>query len=245
MDLTLLLTCKDREYNLKYCLKSIQAVSNKPKVILVDFGSLKPLTVYKDMYDWLTIIRVNKNTKLFHKSRALNIALRYVKTKYVCASDVDQIFNPNFFDILYSTLSTQKKAFIMCKTYFIHRIKDAVLNESSYSDLLTIAKKQTRELYGDGCCNGVETEWLRKVQGWDEQYLGYGAEDSDLALRAALSGFKIIWIDNRTNMIHLPHRKQGSYYSVSFINRNKKIFLNKRKTRPSVIANIGFKWGQL
>jgi cellulose synthase/poly-beta-1,6-N-acetylglucosamine synthase-like glycosyltransferase len=245
LDMTVLLACKDREYNLQYCLKSISLSSELPKVILVDFGSKNSLERYMEQYpEWLTVVRASKSTGFFHKARALNIGLRRVKTQFVCATDVDQVFNPNFFEKIFCNLMKCPKIFIMCKTFHIRNFTLS-LKEYSYGKLLDIAKKQTKRVYGEGCCNSVETEWLKSVRGWDENYIGWGAEDSDLMLRARFSKFKVIWMQNLTNMIHLPHSKNAIYYSNIYTRRNRQ-YLSMRRRKPSdIIVNKNKNWGSL
>ena len=116
--LTVLLTCKDRERNLAYCLGSIHGCNPRPRVILTDFGSKESLEHYAEKYKWLTVIRVIRDTEFFHKTRAYNIALKQVTSPYICATDTDQIFEPNFFGEVHKVLKNNTKAFVMCRTYF-------------------------------------------------------------------------------------------------------------------------------
>ena len=99
--------------------------------------------------------------------------------------------------------------------------------------------------HGEGCCHGVRTEWLKETGGHDERYIGWGYEDKDLALRAKSAGFKMVWIDNQTSMIHLPHPRNKNYFSNKHISANKNLFESKRLKVPSIKVNIGKKWGSL
>ena len=102
-----------------------------------------------------------------------------------------------------------------CNTFFLKQIPKDVTVENirkNYNRLLILAKQGGIKPRGDGCCNGILTAKAKKIRGYDESYIGYGAEDSDFALRALLFGANKKWIHKKTNMIHLPHLKVGKYY---------------------------------
>ena len=210
MDLTALIACKDREANLLHCLASINKCTPIPKVLLVDYGSKQSLQRLEDQYEWLNVIRVTRNTKFFHKARALNIGLRQITTPFFCATDADQLFQPNFFSVVSKMLQQQKRCIVLCRTYSLRVLPNI---DDEYFDLLNTAKTSGKKLHGEGCCMGLPTQWLRNVGGWDESYVGYGGEDSDIILRARLSRFRPIFINRFTTMIHLPHPKNTTYYS--------------------------------
>jgi len=249
MNMTVLLACKDRAVNLKYCLASIHTANVRPKeTILVDFGSDVSLEPYQAKYPWLTIIRTTKNTKVFHKARAFNIGLKHISNKFVCSTDVDQIFQPNFFNVVYKTLTNKPKQFVMCRTYFWKGALPAWLTPETVNkhyhklreSLPTNAKRS-----GEGCCMAVATQWAKNVHGWDEEYIGYGAEDSDFMFRAMFSGFKRVWLQHSTSMIHLPHQKNTKYYSWdTYIKCNRQRF-NNLKRKKYTIVNLSGNWGQL
>jgi GT2 family glycosyltransferase len=245
MDITIVIAQKNRGKNIKLCLDSIRGTSPRPPVIVVDFGS-NPKVEYPNE-DWLQVINVTRNTELFHKARALNIGILASKTKYICVTDADQIFQKNFFGAVYDLLSTRKSSFIVCNTHFIKTYpKGFVLSDvvAQYDQLLQIAKNSGLRIHGDGCCQAVSRKWLLSVNGYDETYIGYGGEDSDLRLRAKIMGMSIITAFNRTSMIHLPHEKSGVYYSAATFAKNKAYYFEKTRTKQT-IANAATKWGQL
>jgi GT2 family glycosyltransferase len=237
--LTVVIACKDRERNLTYCLDSISRSTVIPKVIVVDFGSKQSL-LSKFSYDWLKIIRVN-NVSLFHKARALNIGLKAAKTKFVCFTDTDQIFQSNFFETIIAVLSKNEKLCILCKSNFLKELPSN-FSLDNYSQLLRLTKKN--RIHGEGCCIGLKTGWLKKVNGWDESYVGYGGEDSDMIFRAKISGYKPTWINKFTSTIHLPHLRDKVYHSTKHLKNNRKRY-GKRTLKKDIIVNVGKKWGML
>jgi len=248
-DISIIMAHKNRLTNLKYCLASIDSCVYTPSVVLVDFGSnfdvRNVLDWYEKCYKWLKVVKVDRNTKLFHKSRALNIGIRAAETKYVCMTDVDQIFQPNFYSIFAKEISNEN--FIRCKTQFLShlpKISPKNLNLGIYRELLVESKKDPqRKSFGEGCCHGVSRDWLLSVNGYDEKYIGWGYEDNDLVYRAKESGYDMFWVDSLTSMIHLPHPRDVTYFSNKLISANKAYFIGRHKR--SIIANSGKQWGKI
>ena len=243
--LTTLITCKDRDVNIQYCIHSIAQCTEIPKVLIIDFGSKNPVSF--PQFKFVNVIRVNRNTKMFHKARALNIGIKRIKTKYLCITDADQIFSPNFFSVVHKILTKNAKAFIMCHTAFLRSIPKHVTPANiteHYKRLLHLAKQSGLKIHGDGCCNGVQTAWAKAVRGYDESYYGYGGEDSDFALRAKLAGFVKVNIVKQATMVHLPHPKKGMYYNKNVFKKNKERYYAKVQTKE-IKANVNIAWGKL
>lgn len=248
MDLTAIIACKDRDENIELCLSSIRDCVPRPQLILVDFDSKKPLTRYKTIFPWATIIRTEHNAKVFHKTRALNIGIKAAATKYVCLTDADQIFQSNFFGAVHQALQ-EPQVFVMCSTLFLDRMPSKDLCARNYSDfvynnLLTLAKRSHKHPHGEGCCHGVLRDWLLSVGGHDESYIGWGFEDKDLHLRAMHAGLKEIRINNVTTMVHLPHGRDIGYFNKKFRLANEARFEAKKRVMEA-IANVNKDWGVL
>lgn len=253
LNLTALIAYKDREFNLSCCLASINRCDPRPQVVVVDFGSVTPIEKYLEQYAaWLRVIRVNNETALFHKARALNIGLKKIKTGFFCATDCDQLFQPNFFGVVYKSVIAGKTC-VLCRTHFLRNLpknRSSTYIAKNYFGLLKRAKKSGRKVRGDGCCTGLPTQWAMHVRGWDERYIGYGAEDSDLIIRATRSGFTSCSINNHTSMIHLPHVKQSIYYSNKYLLENRKRYgvqkkLLQRSKGGNIVVNMKNNWGKL
>jgi len=245
--LTALLAYKDRGVNLAFCLGSINGCKPRPSVILIDFGSKVGVEKYEKKYNWLKVIRVNRDTKFFHKGRAYNIGIKHTRTKYICATDVDQIFNPDFFKEVMKALVWNKKPFVMCRTHFWRKPLPKYLTPENvavnYFKLKNAISKSDK-IGGEGCCMGFSTAWIRNINGWDEGYIGQGPEDSDIMLRAILSGHRRIWITGKTNMIHLPHGRDNEYLK-KHMKQNKARYFHRKRVTKEVVVNKGKSWGQI
>jgi len=248
MNLTAVVTCKDRD-NINYCIASMRACYPRPYCIVVDFGSKIPID-FSEQRSWLKVIHVTRDTDLFHKARAINIGIRNVQTKFLCIVDADQIFQPNFFGVVKNALQEDASSFVMCKTYSLTKLplfQPFDYKGVLFSSLLAEAKTSGVPLHGDGCCNGLSTKFAVKIQGYDETYVGYRAQDSDFALRAISGGLHKVWIDSFTSMVHLPHLRVGEYYSDKYKVTNKAKYKKKTKwdSKKVVIANKNTAWGML
>lgn len=264
-DLTIVIAYKNRQDNVKYCIDSILTCDGNLKLIVVDFGSDIPLASILPAHANLQIIRVQRSTEIFHKARALNIGIRKVNTPFTCISDADQIFAPDFFCCVAKLLGSQAKMFVQSKTYFLQNglhVSDPSIGTSivlqqqgsireNYQCLLNTAKNQKIKPRGYGCCHGVATDWLLRVHGYDESYIGWGAEDRDLEVRAGYDGLKTAWISDQTTMVHLPHAKSDAYYASNFVDKNMARYkhlvslTSKEDKMNRIVANKGSSWGEV
>jgi len=248
-DITVVIACKNRDENLSLCLSSIIQAEPRPNgVYVVDFGSSVSLKAkYKRYFPYVVVIPVHNRTGTFHKARAVNIGLTKVKTKYVCFTDTDQVFGPNTFGVISSMCSLYPNPFMYSSTYFIKSaIPEGVTPENvsvKYPELLELAKLESTP-YGDGCLHVVKTKYAKAIGGYEEQFLGWGPEDSDFRRMAKANKLKFVDITKRVTMIHLPHAKSGQYYSKELYEKNLLLYKNRRKAHAAR-ANSGIAWGSV
>ena len=104
-NLTAVIAVKDRPLNINYCVNSILGCTPSPKIVIVDFGSVKPVINIVPRSDRLEVIAVSRDVRIFHKARALNIGIRKAETEFVCITDADQVFDKKFFGQSYISLN--------------------------------------------------------------------------------------------------------------------------------------------
>lgn len=237
-NISVVISVKNRPRNLDWCIESIRCNTQIPKIIIVDFGSDVPVCI-KDV----EVIRVDRNTQVFHKARAVNIGLKAVKTPYVCVTDSDQIFQSNFFELANDAVNTIQNVFITCGTFrlFEKDIKGmtAACLKKDYMLLRSRARKNGC-MYGDGCFHAAATSWFLSTGGYDEQIIGWGFEDSDMNWRAKTLGKRFRRLYHHTSTLHLPHPRKGAYYDAAWDNR--KYYLSKVSMKITS-ANQGKPWG--
>jgi hypothetical protein len=239
MDLTAVIPCKDRDVNIALCLGSIDACRPRPRAVLVDYGSVNDLRPYSGRYPWLRVVRV-EGGGMFNKARAMNVGLSKVETRFVLATDVDQVFAPEFFGTVGGVLERRPWSLVLCWTHYVNEVPKWLTPGSvgkRYWDLLNEAKK-VGKFYGEGCCNGLPTNLARMVRGWDEDYVGFGAEDSDFMLRVVRCGLTRRYVHGKTSMIHLPHPKVGAYYSKERCFYPNRARYKEREAGDAVVVNL-------
>lgn len=236
MNLTALIAVRDREHNLMFCLASINACKPRPHVVLVDYGSKVSLKSLEDVYPWLHVVRVESGKSPFNKSAALNIGLRHVVTRWVCATDADQVFQINFFGAVEEALKKKPKCMVICRTWGLQSLPDGFRPSDIPAKLPGLFNLAHRgRLYGEGCCNAMDSEWARDIGGWDENFNGWGGEDSDFMRRGKQCG--LVWhrIEEATEQIHLPHVRSGAYYAKTTVAENR-AYYHRRRSAGRVLA---------
>jgi len=227
-EITLILVIKNRlkEPTTK-CVNSILSQSCLCNVIIIDYGSTEEnLKWERELFSKFKFIEVKRNTEIFNKSRALNIAIKATNTPFVLSSDIDSIFSPDFIKEAIFNLRSNKKAIVLCR-------KIDLAEDGSEIRLHGIA-------YGP--CIGIFTEWLKSVHGFDEKYTLWGGEDDDMYIRANHAGFNPIWLSKKVWIRHQWHSENASDKSTMLKNR-KYLRLNNHPN-ISIIRNSN-SWGEI
>jgi len=173
--ITMIFAIKNRdEIRALNCMRSLK--DQDCKIIVVDYGS-NDISWYDRVFTQGFVV-VKNNTEDFCKSRAYNIGLRLVTTKYVVFSDIDNIFKPNFIDRVKQEIIKNQVVLCQCE--------DLDQNGNVY---------RIHPKTGVGACFGIDTTFMREINGYDEAFTYWGKEDDDVVKRAMLSGYEICWLE--------------------------------------------------
>ncbi len=216
-EITLILVIKNRaKESTKKCIDSLSSQTYSCDIIVVDYGSSEEnLTWERKIFSKLKFIEVKKNTEIFNKCRALNIAIRASKTPFILQSDVDSIFSSNFVEEVVNVLRVNEKAIVLCQKIDLAKDGSEIgLHPISY-----------------GSCVGISASWLKSVHGYDEKYILWGGEDDDMFYRACSAGFTPIWITKKTWIKHQWHSEEVSDKSARLENCKYLASPNKRIVR--------------
>jgi glycosyltransferase involved in cell wall biosynthesis len=174
--ITVIFTIKNRARHLaENCINSL--INQDCRIIVVDYGS-DDLSWYSEVFK-TGYIAVKRDTEVFRKGRAYNIGLRLVTTPYVVFSDIDNIFKPNFIERV-------KKEIVKGKTVVLCKCEDLDKDGKVY---------RLHPKTGYGACFGVDTQWIKNVNGYDEFYTYWGREDDDMVRRAKRHEYNIVWLE--------------------------------------------------
>lgn len=246
--LTLVLTYRNRDLNVvQKCLDSLQhQTNNNFKVILVDYGSAENyadgLSKIISNYSFIKLIYCPVKQQLFNKSKAINIALKNTNTEYFFVADVDMIFKDNFVQKILQI--KQKDKIYYFQVGFLTKTESNLNKKFIEYNIkhLTTPEATGMTLY--------PTKLLKEINGYDEFYHGWGAEDTDVHFRLRNAGYKVLFYDKELLLIHQWHSKsyrsnkskEPFHSSLEKINHQ---YLNIANTKKRILANSNFNWGVL
>ena len=213
----------NRLYHIKKTLiKNIKNNISYSKVefVLLDYNSKDGLEdwVYQNCKEYLDsgILKYHKTTDplYFHMSDAKNLVHNLAKGDILCNLDADNFTNKNFAFYLNFNFRANKNI-IMLNTLSI--------NHFGVSDF--------------GGRIGISKENFIKLNGYDQDFIGWGYEDVDFKHRAFEIGLKpikiqsyflkSIWHSDKMRDENMPVSKMES------IAKNKKLFIQKRSARKA------------
>jgi glycosyltransferase involved in cell wall biosynthesis len=246
--ITLVLTYRNRDLRIvKNCLDSLaeQSVKNF-KVILVDYGSEAsfaiPLVKLVKIFPFIQLTSCPVQGQLWNKCRAINIALRQTITPYFLVGDIDLIFHPHFMEMA-GQLALKDKV-----TYFQYGFmsKEESLLSKNFVDFKV-------DFLGNDEVTGMTlfaTHKLKEVNGYDEFYHGWGAEDTDIHLRLVNSGEKLNFYDTDVLVKHQWHPKE--YRSKesknpfhSKLERINHSYMQSTDITKRTKVNLNSEWGKI
>ncbi|SFD02642.1 glycosyltransferase family 2 protein [Algibacter pectinivorans] len=245
--ITIVLTYRDRDLTIvKKCLDALGRQSSSGfNVVLVDYGSqidfAEALSVLVKKYSFIKIIQCPVNGQLWNKSRAINIALKLCNTPYFLVGDIDLVFHPDFIKIA-SKLASENV------TYFKYSFlsKEESLKDKNFEDY-EIDFEGGKEITGTTL---FPTETLKKVNGYDEFYHGWGAEDTDIHQRLKTFGLHVSFYDSNILVKHQWHPKayrsktsSSPFHSV--LERVNHHYMNLTINNKVIKANKNQNWGML
>lgn len=186
--ITIIYANRNRELKrIKASLDCLSIQKNKNfKVIFVDYGSDRPLEeslkLLMQSYGFVTYFALKTEGLLWNKSRALNYGIKKTTSSYIFIADVDLIFNIQATELL-QKLAEPKSFFLFNLGYL-----DQLESKKLYLNYIFEDLRPSR--FGD--VNGMilaSKEAFLEVNGLDEFFHFYGAEDEDLFARLENAGF--------------------------------------------------------
>lgn len=247
--ITILYPYRDRE--LSRVKRSLDSLSNQSrqdfKVLLVDYGSEfkmaesveRLLTAY-DFANYFYSYHINRP---WSRAKAVNIGLCLVTTSYVFVADVDMIFRDDFVEKL-CQLKNPNQA-----VYF----KVGFLAENESKLIKSFGNHKIAFLSGQGA-QGLSLfplDALKAINGFDEFFHFWGAEDEDVHSRLLLNGLEVLFYDSDILLLHQWHQsyrkseenKLTKDLQLSNITRiNMQHQLHNKTTKKIIVNQTG--WGQ-
>jgi glycosyltransferase involved in cell wall biosynthesis len=201
--LSILIPYRDRKTtHVKNSLESLSRQRNKSfEVFFIDYGSSGSYaSAAKDLckqYSFVTYVYYPVVHQPWNKSRALNSCIRNLKTEYCFVSDIDMIFHQDFVATAQELQKIDKCVYF--QVGFLNRNED--VDNKIFEDF-TRYRKSTFEATG---LSMFPVKALRELNGFDEFYHFWGAEDTDIHIRFKNVGYKVEFYKERILMLHQWH----------------------------------------
>lgn len=244
--LSIVLTNRNRDLkSVKGCLRSLDEQTSPNFIIFfVDYGSCDSykyeLKKVLEKYSIVRYIDCPTEGQLWNKSRAINIALRAAETPYFLVGDVDIVFSPYFVQEAMKLANPNEVHYFQCG--FISREETLTKNNFNEYEVAFIGNKAVTGI------SLFPTPSLKSINGYDEFYHGWGAEDTDVHNRISHLGLKVLFYNRRLLIKHQWHSK---FYRGKFSNQpyhsqleqiNHSYMLLSDKTKR-ILVNQDLNWG--
>ena len=172
----------------------------------------------------------------YNRSYNINVGVRWAASgKYIQIADADVVY-PNYY--LETVLCLAKKTDVL--SFQTYRVRNNVYS-SDFSYLMT--KEGT--LHRAGCGVFLSKKVFVDLNGFDEDYSGYGSEDKDFIRRAEFAGYSTKFPSTEMTQAHLSHERTKNlkeYERKNAARFRKKMQEYASKTRdPRCVNALG--WG--
>lgn len=201
--ITILYPYRNREVQrIKRSLDSLVQQSEKNFVVkFIDYGSdaeiAKEIRALVSEYDFASYEYLNTKNQLWNKSKALNFAIKRIITDYCFVADVDMIFHSEFTQILEKQLDSH------WITYFqVGFLSEQETRKETSFENYKVNFKSNEEATGMTLFPVVA---LKEINGFDEFFHFWGAEDTDVHNRLKQAGYRVKYYDEKLLMLHQWH----------------------------------------
>ena len=203
----LTITIPNRNRDLKVVQRTLSSIAGQlgatAKVVVVDYGSAigyqTALSELIDTYEDISLTSCPTQGQLWNKCRAINIVLQACTTPYFFVADMDMIFHPDFVETVLSQANPDKLTYF--QVGFLS--PEETDKDKSFADY-KIAHLSKEEATG---MTLFPVALLKSINGYDEFYHGWGAEDTDVHVRIENAGHKVHFYKVQPLMLHQHHEK--------------------------------------
>lgn len=172
----------------------------------------------------------------FHKTRALNLGLAHACGKLIAAFDVDLIplhttlmNHCELSELSPSLLVTGYRLMAQAETVAIEEL-EAVAEAATLGpeDQPSALRKYLLKGERFGVMPLFWRDRLQAIQGWDEAYVGWGAEDQDLIERYLADGRSLCRCPDLT-YLHLNHSATEGWNCADLTEKNRAYYYQRRR----------------
>lgn len=224
------------------CLRSLRwQTLDDVEIVLSDFGSSDEeragLAAIASRHE--ARIVYTATDALWNRSRALNLGLQAATAPMAVCTDIDMLFSPTFLEEVVRGIEDHDgEALVVCRCRDLPQsVPERAWEASDYPEL---ERQSTfRQAMGTGACQGAPRSFFERVRGYDERYVYWGFEDKDMVSRAERAGLSLVWIHERTSMLHQWHRRMAADKPLWKYHNKLRFYLTKHR----VVKNRD-RWGE-
>lgn len=246
--ITLVLTNRNRDLQIvKNCLQSLSQQNCQDfDCVVVDYGSdiayQLELGNLLQQYPKIRLINCPTQGQLWHKCRAINMALQQTTTAYFVVGDIDLIFAPTFIEVALGLGNNDEVHYFQ---YGFLSQQESLLSKD-FNEYKVIFKGN-KEVTGTTM---FPTSVLQSLNGYDEFYHGWGAEDTDIHIRMKNAGLKLFFYDKEILLKHQWHpkvyRSKSSIHPFhSLLERINHSYMVQTQKTNRIIVNQNLEWGKV
>ena len=259
----LLITVFNRTPQLINSLKRLTRLTLPDEILIVDDGSKSGLEQELKQFEGVLPIRYiyNNNKDWSICSMARNIGIKNTDCEIIITSEPEILFIANNIKEMLS-LHYETNKVVSIGTIYHQGEKGVIANEIIETGEIPeklISKQQSNtnvhsfkgyvEIQGWVAPYSAlyRKEWLMEINGWDEQFVKWGFDDTDLLTRLRIKGHNQV-IANELKAIHQWHPKLPPDVQTKACLFNEKRMLEKNLNdndinNPYLIANRDIEWG--
>lgn len=228
---------KDRASHLNALIEGLNRSKQKPRELIIiemsnDLSSL-PETPFP-------IKRFHVPSEELPLAKARNMAAEHAESKTLLFLDVDCIPASNFVQIMTHAIA-QYQQIISCEVLYLPtRLPNTYKNIIDDNQLCQLGKKHEVRTFPESgyrkepnpglfwsLAFGLSASKFNEIGGFCEEYIGYGAEDTDFGFRAHKLGIEH-WLTSETRAYHQYHPSYEPPYQHFFdIIKNASLFYSK------------------
>lgn len=234
--------------NCLYSLRNQQDTHLVPDIFVVDQSNDDSFDVVDNYCKEFNAVHVYSHLKKLPFSRTLtfNAGIRMATTDFVGCIDVDNIFAPNFLNVVEQ--KARKTKLIVCRVWWTPASVDLDSFDMKEFDNVLEKSKLRKSRHAVGACQITTRKWFTGVRGYHEKIVMWGGEDNELVSVAEFTGLRVRWIDRHTSILHQHHErrvydKNLEKFGMKQTEKNCEIWRKMRATQQ--VKRNDKNWGNL
>ncbi|WDO14488.1 glycosyltransferase [Flavobacterium sp. WW92] len=194
-----------RNREIKRIQRSVDSLAQQSKqnfkVVFIDYGSeeksAEAAETLLKKYDFVSYVYLPVKDQPWNKCKALNYAVKKMDSDYCFVADIDMIFHSQFTAVLEQHLDPNKA------TYFqVGFLSEQETKKDKTFESYEINFKTNEEATG---MTLFPVSYLKEINGFDEFFHFWGAEDTDIHNRLKNAGCQVEYYDQKLLILHQWH----------------------------------------